>query len=104
MCLESVHRRSIAILHQMVQAKAEKLRKIKRGLHHLVQCVLHLPDKRQQRSLPGPSASRTSSNRSASAPAGIALDARKLGKFSLILADPPWDDEFGASIARHHGF
>jgi len=29
--------------------------------------------------------------------ARIQLDARKLGKFSLILADPPWDDEFGRS-------
>jgi N6-adenosine-specific RNA methylase IME4 len=37
--------------------------------------------------------------------AKVALDAGKLGKFSLILADPPWDDEFGASnrsIENHY--
>lgn len=37
--------------------------------------------------------------------AKVALDAKKLGKFSLILADPPWDDEFGAcrrSIENHY--
>jgi N6-adenosine-specific RNA methylase IME4 len=37
--------------------------------------------------------------------AKITLDARKLGKFSVILADPPWDDEFGAStrsIENHY--
>jgi hypothetical protein len=35
----------------------------------------------------------------------VALDARKLGKFSLILTDPPWDDEFGPSnrsIENHY--
>jgi N6-adenosine-specific RNA methylase IME4 len=35
----------------------------------------------------------------------VALDARELGKFSAILADPPWDDEFGAcrrSIENHY--
>lgn len=37
--------------------------------------------------------------------AKIAFDAKKLGKFSLILADPPWDDEFGSSnrsIENHY--
>jgi N6-adenosine-specific RNA methylase IME4 len=37
--------------------------------------------------------------------AKVSLDARKLGKFSVILADPPWDDEFGASnrsIENHY--
>jgi N6-adenosine-specific RNA methylase IME4 len=37
--------------------------------------------------------------------AKVSLDARKLGKFSLILADPPWDDEFGSSnrsIENHY--
>jgi N6-adenosine-specific RNA methylase IME4 len=37
--------------------------------------------------------------------AKIAFNAQKLGKFSLILADPPWDDEFGASnrsIENHY--
>jgi N6-adenosine-specific RNA methylase IME4 len=37
--------------------------------------------------------------------AKVILDARKLGKFSVILADPPWDDEFGASnrsIENHY--
>ena len=34
-----------------------------------------------------------------------AMDAKALGKFSLILADPPWDDEFGRSdraIENHY--
>ena len=34
-----------------------------------------------------------------------AMDAGALGKFSLILADPPWDDEFGRStrsIENHY--
>jgi N6-adenosine-specific RNA methylase IME4 len=37
--------------------------------------------------------------------AKVALDACKLGRFSLILADPPWDDEFGPgsrSIENHY--
>lgn len=29
--------------------------------------------------------------------ARVAFDAERLGKFSLILADPPWDDDFGAN-------
>lgn len=29
--------------------------------------------------------------------AKVSLDARKLGKSSVILADPPWDDDFGAN-------
>jgi N6-adenosine-specific RNA methylase IME4 len=35
----------------------------------------------------------------------VALDAAGLGKFSVILADPPWDDEFGRSnrsIENHY--
>jgi N6-adenosine-specific RNA methylase IME4 len=35
----------------------------------------------------------------------VALNAKNLGKFSLILADPPWDDEFGKSdrsIENHY--
>jgi N6-adenosine-specific RNA methylase IME4 len=27
----------------------------------------------------------------------VAFDAKKLGRFSLIYADPPWDDDFGAN-------
>lgn len=37
--------------------------------------------------------------------AKVALDASALGKFSVLLADPPWDDEFGAcrrSIENHY--
>jgi N6-adenosine-specific RNA methylase IME4 len=37
--------------------------------------------------------------------AKIGFDAKQLGKFSLILADPPWDDEFGRSdrsIENHY--
>jgi N6-adenosine-specific RNA methylase IME4 len=37
--------------------------------------------------------------------AKVAFDARQLGKYSLILADPPWDDEFGTSnrsIENHY--
>jgi N6-adenosine-specific RNA methylase IME4 len=37
--------------------------------------------------------------------AKVGFDAQKLGKFSLILADPPWDDEFGRSnrsIENHY--
>jgi N6-adenosine-specific RNA methylase IME4 len=35
----------------------------------------------------------------------IAFDAKKLGKFSVLLADPAWDDEFGPcrrSIENHY--
>jgi N6-adenosine-specific RNA methylase IME4 len=44
---------------------------------------------------------RSTSERTAT----IAFNAQKLGKFSVILADPPWDDEFGASnrsIENHY--
>ena len=37
--------------------------------------------------------------------AKVGFDAERLGKFSVILADPPWDDEFGASnrsIENHY--
>jgi N6-adenosine-specific RNA methylase IME4 len=37
--------------------------------------------------------------------AKVALNAEQLGKFSVLLADPPWDDEFGASnrsIENHY--
>jgi N6-adenosine-specific RNA methylase IME4 len=37
--------------------------------------------------------------------AKVSLDAKALGKFSVLLADPPWDDEFGAnqrSIENHY--
>jgi N6-adenosine-specific RNA methylase IME4 len=29
--------------------------------------------------------------------AKVSFDAAKLGKYSIILADPPWDDDFGAN-------
>lgn len=37
--------------------------------------------------------------------AKVGFDAERLGKFSVILADPPWDDEFGRndrSIENHY--
>jgi N6-adenosine-specific RNA methylase IME4 len=37
--------------------------------------------------------------------AKVSFDAKKLGRFSLLLADPPWDDEFGTSdrsIENHY--